>query len=1031
MTGSIIGREDELASLDEFVARPGGGLAALLVEGPAGIGKTTLWLAGVEAARSRGVRVLVTRPAEAESGLSYSGLGDLLHGVLDDLLPQLPPPRRRVLEVALLLEEPEGQPPGPLAVRAATFNALAALAREDGVVVAVDDVQWLDGASAEALAFAVRRLEADDVRVLLSSRVVPDDEPSGVELVADERLERLRVGPLSLGAVHRLVRERLGKALSRMALHRVYEVSGGNPFFALELARTLSRRAAGGDPAAILRVSKPLERLVQDRLDALDPTTREALLTVAALGRPDVELLDAAGIGRDVLDVAVAAEAIEIDEGDVRFTHPLLASTVYGAAAPERRRALHRRLARLVGDPVAPARHVALAAGAPRESVASALEQAAGVARGRGAMRDAAELGELAGRSTPRARRADARRRGLRAARDCLAAGDSARAREIALSLPETDGSRAETFLLLGEIEARAGTPPEAIRYLEEGLRAPSASPEVEVGLRQLLALVIRGAEGVAVAEAHAVAAVEAAERTGDPGLVARALAALSVIRFSGGDPDAVDQARRALVLARGAENATALIDATQALGHCLCYSGVVGEAREILLESYTVSVERDESEAAVALWYLALAEWRGGRWEIARGYAEQARELSSIYAGIGQEGRHGLEPLALLAASTGAVAEARELVELGFELSAAEGSRFGRRRLQHGILGLLEHWEGDRAAAVEQFRLAEELGRAAGSREPTTAFYVPDQVEALLELDRVDDAVETLAAWEHEAERLGRTWSLAEATRCRGLVAAARGDVHGAVETLEEAVERHALAGDPFGRARALLALGVARRRLRQKRAAREALEEALAGFEELGARGWAERTRAEIGRIGGRTRLRGPDARRAPGRRPRRRRADEPRGRGRPLSPRAHGREPPLPHLRKARRALPHGAGAQAELTARTSEQSSGVLTFPSRGPSRSVGRVPSYVVETFLARSRAAERVTCERRARSAAVELTRAGTPVRFDGAIHVPEDEICFFVFDASSGHDAALVAERAGLDAVRVVEAVTSREEKR
>ncbi len=204
-------------------------------------------------------------------------------------------------------------------------------------------------------------------------------------------------------------------------------------------------------------------------------------------------------------------------------------------------------------------------------------------------------------------------------------------------------------------------------------------------------------------------------------------------------------------------------------------------------------------------------------------------------------------------------MAEARELVELGFELSAAEGSRFGRRRLQHGILGLLEHWEGDPAAAVEQFTLAEELGRAAGSRDPGTAFYVPDQVEALLELDRVDDAVEALVAWEHEAERLRRHWWLAEAARCRGLVAAARGDVQRAVETLEAAVERHGLAGDPFGRARALLALGVARRRLRQKRAAREALEEALAGFDELGARGWAERTRAEIGRIGGRTRAEG----------------------------------------------------------------------------------------------------------------------------------------------------------------------------
>jgi DNA-binding CsgD family transcriptional regulator len=137
--------------------------------------------------------------------------------------------------------------------------------------------------------------------------------------------------------------------------------------------------------------------------------------------------------------------------------------------------------------------------------------------------------------------------------------------------------------------------------------------------------------------------------------------------------------------------------------------------------------------------------------------------------------------------------------------------------------------------------------------------FWAPDRVEALLEADRIDDAIEVLGVWETNARRVGRAWVLAHVTRCRGLVAAARGDVERAEEILERAVGELDAVADPFGRARALLALGIVRRRARQKRRAREAIEAAVAGFEEIGAAGWAEKARAELGRIGGRTREEG----------------------------------------------------------------------------------------------------------------------------------------------------------------------------
>jgi DNA-binding CsgD family transcriptional regulator len=174
-------------------------------------------------------------------------------------------------------------------------------------------------------------------------------------------------------------------------------------------------------------------------------------------------------------------------------------------------------------------------------------------------------------------------------------------------------------------------------------------------------------------------------------------------------------------------------------------------------------------------------------------------------------------------------------------------------------VPGLLDFWSGDAPAAAASFAAAEQTADARGWREPSMRWWRADYVEALLELGRMDDALGVLDAWEADAARVGREWVLAQVARCRGLVAAAKADVEQAQSLLEEAVRKHEAVGDPFGRARALLALGVVRRRARQKRAAREAIEAALAGFDELGAASWAARARAELGRVGGRTRIEG----------------------------------------------------------------------------------------------------------------------------------------------------------------------------
>jgi DNA-binding CsgD family transcriptional regulator len=175
----------------------------------------------------------------------------------------------------------------------------------------------------------------------------------------------------------------------------------------------------------------------------------------------------------------------------------------------------------------------------------------------------------------------------------------------------------------------------------------------------------------------------------------------------------------------------------------------------------------------------------------------------------------------------------------------------------QHlAILGLVERWSGDTEAAVVWLDRAEKQAAALGWGEPSIRWWSADHVEALLELGRIDEAVGVLDVWEADGARLAREWVLAHVTRCRGLVAAARGDVGRAADLLQQAVARHTDVGDPLGRSRALLALGIVRRRERQNRVAREAIEAALSGFEERGAATWVEKARAELGRIGGRKR-------------------------------------------------------------------------------------------------------------------------------------------------------------------------------
>ena len=853
----IVGRDVELAAVRELMARPAGGWSALLLEGEAGIGKSTLWLAGIAAAEEHRHRVLSARPAEAEVQLALAGLGDLLDSCADEVLPRLTPPQRRALEVALVLADPVDDAPDPRALGVAVRAALRVLAEEATLVVAIDDVQWLDRTSAGALGFALRRLEDADVRLLLTRRGAPSAVESALTV---GRAEVLPVEPMSVGAVHGLLRTSLGRTFPRPTLRRLHEVSGGNPLYVLELARALEDGAARG-PLDPLPLPPSLERLVDARLRALPQQTRAGLLVAAVVGSPSTELLEAAGVPAEVLAPAVEAEVVEVRAGAVRFAHPLLASETVARASPAQRADAHRRAAAVLDDPLARAVHVAASLDGPDAEAADELDRAVRTARARGATALAAQVGEAAMRATPAERAEDRTRRALAAARDHLASGESERGFALARALlaDEPAGpARADVLALLADLEAEAGELEVAAEHRRAALRAAAGDLVRQSRLHEQLAYVLRITESLDIAVTHAREGLQLAEQVADDTLTARALATLSVLLCNGGDPESLGLAERGLDLARRSGEQDSVLYAAQAAGHCFYWSGRTAQAREAFTELVQLVEDRDEPITVNSLWYLALVEERAGRYDVARRHAERAMELSAQYwlPGADYDPVVAL-PLAKVALAQGEHDQVRELTA---PVLAGDGPP-GRRSTDRSLLALLatlDRREGRGAEAVARFETVEAGQRAAGFSR-AMAFWVDEYVEALLETGQTEEAAAVVDDWDEQVQRLGHRLAPAQVLRCRGMLAAAAGDLESAAATFSAAVAAHEPLLDPYERGRALLALGQASRRLKQKRAAREALEAAAAQFAEIGATWWSARVGTELGSVGGRTRIAG----------------------------------------------------------------------------------------------------------------------------------------------------------------------------
>lgn len=847
---NVVGRDVELARVAGFLDGVSVAPSALLIEGEPGIGKTTVWAAAIGEAELRGIRVLQARAAETEVQLSYATLADLVGADFEETRRALPPIQQRALAAALLRADAD-EPFQPRTIATAFVGVLAAMAEAAAVVVAVDDVQWLDPASAGALSFAARRLPGR-VGFLVTRRGDPDEPPPlGLDRALPEGLQRLTPGPLSLAALHHLLRDQLGSAPPRPALARLAEASGGNPFLALEIARALGPDwsvLAGQGP---LPVPRDLQAIARERVEGLSARGRHASLVAAALSRPTRDLIVQAVAPEDD-DASGLLEAedagVLVAEADrVRFTHPLLASAIYGAAGGERRRRLHERLADVASDPEERARHLALATTDRDGEVAAELEQAAARAATRGAQEAAAELFAGACRLTPDELSGELARRELGHAAALRALGDLEGSRALAEDAAGRSSGplRARALLLLGDIAWIVGDPG-SIARLELALEAAE-------GDSALLAQIHAKLVNVSVALdpggllGRARAAAEAIDPERDPAPAASVYLDLVWAETLRGHGE-----QRALLERWRACEERAGPDAPKTLFALIYFASV--DDFEAARSRYAIE-ERWYRERGEDVWraerlaHISRVELERGNWDAAERGIEEACETITQLETPG--------PWAILFRIRAIVdAHRGRLERAGATLAplvvhAERAKSVWWEALLQSAVAFVEYAAGNHAEVDRAVTRMHELLDSVGVRDMLADRSEPIHVESLVALGELERAREELARLEERGRIFPRLWITVGLPRARALVLSAEGDVSGALAALDE-LDVEAASKLPFELGRGLLVRGRLQRRAKQKRAAADTLGDALAIFERLGAPAWEAQTRAELDRVG-----------------------------------------------------------------------------------------------------------------------------------------------------------------------------------
>ncbi|MFF7947152.1 helix-turn-helix transcriptional regulator [Streptomyces griseorubiginosus] len=843
----------------------------VLLHGPEGIGRSTLLTA--LAADARGTVVLRCAPAEEDSPLPYAGLVDLFARMPGHCLESLAPAPRTALEAALLRGAAPADDRDRLALRVAVLDTLRALASTGPVLLVVDDVQWLDEPTADLLAFAVRRLDGLDIRVLAAERVPEGGQPTRLRCCPPDTLE-LAVPPLTDEEVAHLVRTDLGTGLPPSAVRAVQELAAGNPWYARELGRAALRtHRLPGSPGAgagtgtgshsytpATATTGPYGTDVPPRLRdhllrrvrLLPAPAGFALLVASAAARPGLTVLRAAGLSDPAADLAAAERlgvaAVDAD-GALRFRHPLLRAAVYADAPGSDRRRAHALLADAVPEPVERARHLAHARPYEDESTARTLMSAADTARREGAPDTGFELAALAVRRTPGDRPADRADRLLAAAEYACDAGRIEEAGEAAGAvLTESDSAhrrvRARLILLRNAGQALEG----AGDLIEEGLQDALGDPESEARLHHWAA--VRGllCGELEEADRHARQAAE----TGDTETRVAALATLARVRSLAGEPLAADAAlEAALALSGGTEGGPESWRLIRMRAILALDSDRVPEAHEQLTRLLAAVGELAGVEDVLAtLVALTRVQVRAGRCREALLTADRcARPLAEA----GVPAAPALYAAALAATVGGTAEEARQLAGQAVRASEADGDRLFLLRAL-AVLGQAELLGGDprgAAAAVEALQRVRELGAAMSAADPPLLHWYADLAEALVVLGETDEAGAVVGEARARVSAATPGSVLAALERAEGLREAGLGRAKEGAARLRTAVERLRRLPLPVELVRTLIALGAVERRSRRRSSARGVLGEALETATRIGAAPLAHRAREELARV------------------------------------------------------------------------------------------------------------------------------------------------------------------------------------
>ncbi|MBA3659852.1 MAG: AAA family ATPase, partial [Gemmatimonadales bacterium] len=858
MTRRLIGRAAELEAGERWLDTLGGGPCGLVIAGDAGIGKTAIWSTMVERARERGIGIWMARAAEGETQAGLASLADLVALEAPPAAAWLPPPQKRALAALLGADvEPVDLRPLGTAVRALLERRSAA----GPLVLAIDDAQWTDASSRRALEFALRRLTEQPVGVLATVRSMPggDDVPLGMRRwLPEERLQVLRVGPLSLAALRQLVLDRTGQALSRPTLTRLERACQGNPLLALEIVSAITRSGPAITVETVLPVPADVRQLAFERLAGLPDAVRGVVELLSALGRPDLAALDRALAGQGfgveagsvdrLLAAGEAAGLLELEDG-VRFRHPLLGAAVYESMDRPTRQALHRRLSEVVEDPEERARHLALVSVLPDENVAAQLEAAAERAIARGAPDATIELLSQARRLTPDGVTDARHRRSILLAQALWDIGEGARSGvvlEDVLAELQPGPDRAVARLIRAVQLSWDGRVHDAIAMCRLALEDARGRPGLEATAH--LRLCYFADADIPLGREHAQRALEILRdlppEEQDPDLLACALLLGAELRLAAGE--GADTA--------AVEEAAAILPASDSMIRSLGFHAR-GIARERLwiwaaamddidgARRQLSALEQHDRDAGlersvpIVMADLADLACIAGDLPAARRHAAEAMDAAGQPGTATPYGRLTARLAAtLVAAHAGEIDDARAIGHEVLRDLGGKPDNIDARRLR-AILGRAEISAGRPAEALAHLEIVAAALADGGIADPAALRYEGDHIESLVLCGRLDDARARLAVFDPPQAGDSRPWRRAVAARSHALLAAAGGVSDTAVGLADEAVDLHEALGMPVELGRALLLAGRLHRGRKAKRAAADRLSRAAQVFEAAGA--------------------------------------------------------------------------------------------------------------------------------------------------------------------------------------------------